>query len=75
MEQLLQNYKKILFGIILLIGLALSSLFVVPEDKQAVIIQTGEPVKIVNIFRPNVPFGETKAGLYWRIPHSRECKW
>lgn len=68
MEQLLQNYKKILFGIILLIGLALSSLFVVPEDKQAVIIQTGEPVKIVNIFRPNVPFGETKAGLYWRIP-------
>lgn len=68
MEQLLQNYKKMLFGIILLIGLALSSLFVVPEDKQAVIIQTGEPVKIVNIFRPNVPFGETKAGLYWRIP-------
>jgi membrane protease subunit HflC len=67
-EQLLQNYKKMLFGIILLIGLALSSLFVVPEDKQAVIIQTGEPVKIVNIFRPNVPFGETKAGLYWRIP-------
>lgn len=57
-----------LFGIILLIGLALSSLFVVPEDKQAVIIQTGEPVKIVNIFRPNVPFGETKAGLYWRVP-------
>jgi len=51
-----------------LIALVFSSLFVVSEDEQAVIIRTGEPHSVVNIYRPDVPFGETKAGIWWRIP-------
>lgn len=68
MENIWQNYKAPAIAVIVAIGVILSALFVVPEDKQAVIIRTGEPTKVVNIFRPSVPFGETKAGLYWRIP-------
>lgn len=68
MENIWQNYKVAVIAVFVAIGVTASSLFVVSEDQQAVIIQTGEPRKVVNIFRPNVPFGETKAGLYWRIP-------
>ena len=68
MENIWQDYKAVVIGVFVLIAAAFASLFVVPEDKQAVVIQTGNPVKVVNIFRPNVPFGETKSGLYYRIP-------
>lgn len=68
MENIWQNYKAAVIAVAVAIAAALSSLFVVSEDQQAVIIRTGEPQKVVNIFRPDVPFGETKAGLYWRIP-------
>lgn len=68
MENIWQSYKGAVIAALVALGVAFSSLFVVSEDQQAVIIRTGEPQKVVNIFRPNVPFGETKAGLYWRIP-------
>jgi membrane protease subunit HflC len=68
MSGIWENYKPAVIAVIVALGVAASSVFVVPESYQAVIIRTGEPYKVVNIFRPNVPFGETKAGLYWRIP-------
>ena len=68
MEHIWENYKAAVISIFVLIALAFSSLFVVSEDEQAVIIRTGEPHSVVNIYRPDVPFGETKAGIWWRIP-------
>jgi len=68
MESIWQHYKAAVIAIIALAAAAFSSLFIVSESEQAVIIRTGEPYKVVNIFRPNVQFGDTKAGLYWRIP-------
>jgi len=68
MEHIWENYKAAVISIFMLIALAFSSLFVVSEDEQAVIIRTGEPHSVVNIYRPDVPFGETKAGIWWRIP-------
>lgn len=68
MEHIWENYKASVISIFMLIALAFSSLFVVSEDEQAVIIRTGEPHSVVNIYRPDVPFGETKAGIWWRIP-------
>ncbi len=47
---------------------ALSSVVVVPETEQAVVIRLGEPNRVINRFRPNTEFGETGAGLTWRIP-------
>jgi membrane protease subunit HflC len=68
MDNILQNYKAAMIAVVAIVAAAFSSLFVVSEGEQAVIIRTGEPYKVVNIFRPDVSFGETKAGLYWRIP-------
>ena len=49
--------------------LALAScLIVVDETKQAVIVRLGEPNRVVNRFRPNADFGQTGAGIVWRIP-------
>ena len=68
MESIWQNYKAAVIATAALLVVAFSSLFVVPESYQAVIIRTGEPKKVVNRFRPEVPFGQTGAGIYWRIP-------
>ncbi|MEJ5977826.1 protease modulator HflC [Novosphingobium sp. PS1R-30] len=53
--------------IVALIALA-SSVIVVPETEQAVVIRFGQPERVINRFRPNVDFGETGAGLSFRIP-------
>ena len=50
-----------------LIGL-LSSVTVVTETEQAVVVRFGEPVRVINRFRPNRDFGQTGAGLVLRIP-------
>ena len=47
---------------------ALSTIIVVPETEQAVVVRLGEPNRVINRFRPNVDFGQTGAGLSWRIP-------
>ena len=46
----------------------LSSIVVVPETEQAVIVRTGEPVRVINKFSPDTPYGQTGAGLVLRIP-------
>ena len=45
-----------------------STIIVVPETEQAVVVRLGEPNRVINRFRPNVEFGQTGAGLSWRIP-------
>lgn len=68
MGEFWQNQKASLIAVGLLILAALSTLVVVPETQQAVIIRTGEPVSVVNRFRPDQEFGETGAGIWYRIP-------
>ena len=68
MEKIWQNYKPV---VVALIGLAIAgfmSLVIVPETHQAVVIRAGNPDRVINIFRPNVPYGETNAGIVARIP-------
>ena len=68
MQEIWTTYKlAIIATIVVLIGIA-STLFVTPETKQAVVIRTGEPEYIVNMYRPDDPFGQTGAGFYYRIP-------
>lgn len=68
MQNIWQEYRlPIIVVAIALIGL-LSSVFVTPETKQAVIIRTGKAHSIVNIYKPEDPYGQTGAGFWWRIP-------
>lgn len=68
MERLLELHKGSLFAIAALAIVLLASIVVVPESQQAVVIRTGEPVRVVNRFKPNVDFGQTGAGMVLRIP-------
>jgi len=68
MQNVLSKYRFAIIGLVVVVVGVVSTLFVTPETKQAVIIRTGEPREIVNIFRPDDPFGQTGAGFYYRIP-------
>lgn len=63
-----------LAGIALLILLG-STLSIVPETRQAVIVRFGEPVRIVNRYRDKENFGATGAGLIARIPFAEQIVW
>ncbi len=68
MMQLWQTYRLPLVAIAVLAIGVLSSAVVVPESEQAVVVRTGEPVRVFNMFRPNEAYGQTGAGVHWRIP-------
>ena len=68
MEAIWQRHRVAIIAVILLAVAALSSIVIVPETQQAVVVRTGEPVRVINRFRPDVPFGETGAGMVARIP-------
>ncbi|MFZ1744002.1 MAG: protease modulator HflC [Pontixanthobacter sp.] len=68
MQNIWENHRHSIIAMGLLLVAAISFTIVVPEEEQAVIIRTGEPVRIVNRFRDNQEFGETGAGIQWRIP-------
>lgn len=68
MDAVWQTHKWSIVAVIVLAVLLLSSLIVVPETQEAVIIRTGEPVAVVNKFKPGQPYGSTGAGIWYRIP-------
>ena len=74
-QRLSRNPIALAFLAILLLILVGSTLSVVPETKQAVIVRFGEPDRIINPYRNNVPFGETGAGLIARVPFMEEIHW
>jgi membrane protease subunit HflC len=43
--------------------LALTAVVEVPETQQAVVMRMGDPVRVINRFRPGVDYGATGAGL------------
>lgn len=68
MIELWHDYKAAwVAGAALLIGLMMS-MIVVPEDQQAVVIRAGRPVAVYNIFNPKADFGQTDAGIHFRVP-------
>ena len=69
--------NPIVAGIIalLLVILAASTFAIVPETKQAVILRFGQPIRTVNAWQPNSPFGQTGAGLIARIPFVDRIVW
>ena len=75
MNEILRQNRPALIALAVAIVVAFSSLMVVPETMQAVIVRTGEPVRVINKFRPNADFGQTGAGLVARIPFFEQVVW
>lgn len=62
----------IALAVIILIG---STVSIVPETRQAVIVRFGEPVRIINRYKAEETFGRTGAGLALRIPFAEQIVW
>ena len=58
--------------LLILIG---STVSIVPETRQAVVLRFGEPVRIYNAYKPNENFGNTGAGVKLRIPFIDQVVW
>ncbi len=68
MSHLWQDHKLTIIAVLVALVVALSSAVIVPETHQAVVIQNGRPDRVANRFQPNRDFGQTGAGIVWRIP-------
>lgn len=75
MEQFLKDQKAAIVAIVVVLVAVLGFAIVVPENEQAVIVRLGDPVRVINRFKPNQPFGQTGAGLSWRIPLFEQVVW
>jgi modulator of FtsH protease HflC len=75
MTSVLKN--PIALGVIAVLLLILigSTVSIVPETKQAVIVRFGEPQRIINQYKEGQPFGRTGAGLTARIPFVEQIHW
>ncbi|MDQ3074674.1 MAG: protease modulator HflC [Pseudomonadota bacterium] len=62
----------IAFAVLLVI---LSSVSIVPETRQGIVVRFGKPVRIVNRFKPGEEFGATQAGLNFTIPFAENVVW
>jgi len=52
-----------------------STLVVVPETKQGVVLRFGQPIRIYNQYDPNKSFGGDGAGLVAKIPFIEDVTW
>jgi membrane protease subunit HflC len=75
MNAVLRQNRAALITLAVLVIALFSSILVVPETMQAVVVRTGEPVRVINRFRPNADFGQTGAGLVARIPFLEQVVW
>lgn len=68
LPRFLEDQKLTLAAIVIAVVALFSSVVVVPETEQAVVVRFGEPVRVINRFRPNIDFGQTGAGVSLRWP-------
>jgi modulator of FtsH protease HflC len=74
MSTFFSNTRNLLILLAVAIVAILSSVVIVPETHQGVVIRTGKPVRTFNQFRPDVPYGSTGAGINFRIPFAEEVR-
>jgi membrane protease subunit HflC len=58
-----------------LLFLVMSSVAIVPETRQGIVVRFGKPVRIVNRYQAGQPFGAPGAGIAWRIPLAENVVW
>jgi len=72
---LLRN--PVTIGILALAALIVlaSTFFIVPETQQVVVLRFEQPVRTINAWKARQAFGNTGAGLKWRIPFVDRLVW
>jgi membrane protease subunit HflC len=72
MARLVRNPIALAFAAIILLIIVGSTVAVVPETQQAVIVRFGEVDRTVNKYKEQARFGNTGAGLIARIPFAEQ---
>lgn len=67
-QALWRDHRLAIIAVIAAAIAALASIVVIPETEQAVIVRLGEPVRVINKFKPNADYGMTGAGMVLRLP-------
>ncbi len=75
MENLWENYRLTIIAVTALVIGLFSSVIVVPETQQAVVVRFGEPQRVLNRYTPGETFGQSGAGLALRIPFLEQIVW
>jgi membrane protease subunit HflC len=68
MSNLWQDYKAFWIGAGVVAVALMMSVIIVPENEQAVIIRTGKPIDVYNAYDPKAAYGQTDAGIHFRVP-------
>lgn len=75
MDRVRQNpFGYLFFGLALLVLLT-STISVVPETRQGLVLRLGKADRVINGFKPKQVFGSTGAGLIAKIPFFEEIVW
>lgn len=75
MPAAIRNPLVIAVTAIVLIIAAMSTLSIVDEKSQAVVLRFGEPYAVYNAYQPGEKFGQTNAGIIARIPFADRIVW
>lgn len=75
MDRILRSPAGLGIAALALLILVLSTVSFVPETRQGVIVQFGEPVRILNRYKPKEVFGGTGAGIALRVPFAEQIEW
>lgn len=62
-------------AVIVVLMLIMSTIAIVPENKQVVILRLEQPYRTINAYRPGEQFGRTQAGPIFRIPFIDRVVW
>ena len=62
-------------GVLVLVAIGLSSMFRVPETKQALVLRFRQPLTVVNRYDPRETYGQTGAGLTFKVPFLDHVVW
>jgi len=60
---------------LLILFLVMSTVAIVPETRQGIVVRFGKPVRIINRFEAGQPFGSHGAGVAWRLPIAESFVW
>jgi modulator of FtsH protease HflC len=74
-ERLTRHPIAFVLGAIALLVVLSSTLIVVPETKQGVILRFGQPIRILNKYDATKSFGGDGAGLIAKVPFIEEVTW
>lgn len=75
MTNVLRNPVAIAIVSLFLLIIASLAAVIVPETKQAVVLRFERPFDTFNAWHPGQSFGDTEAGLHWRIPIIDKIVW